>query len=104
LNDVCLDFSNALELIWQPLPTIQLAAPNPDLCAGDCRTLEVLLSGTGAFSVTGNLVSGGNVVGTFNETFGGNTGTISLCVPGGTPPGPVLVQPTVLTDAWCICE
>ena len=104
LNDVCLDFSNALELIWQPLPAIQLTAPNPDLCAGDCRTLELQLSGTGAFTLAGNLVSGGNVVGTFNETFSGNTGAIILCVPGGTLPGPVLVQPTALSDAWCICE
>lgn len=104
LNDVCLDFSNALEVIWQPLPSIQLAAPNPNLCVGDCRTLEVLLSGTGSFTVAGNLVSGGNVVGTFSETFGGNTGTLILCVPAGTLPGPLLVQPTVLTDAWCICE
>lgn len=104
LNDVCLDFSNALELIWQPLPAIQLAAPNPDLCAGDCRTLELQLSGTGAFTLAGNLVSGGNVIGTFNETFSGNTGAIIVCVPGGTPAGPVLVQPTTLSDAWCICE
>ncbi len=104
LNDSCLDFSNALEVVWQPLPGIQLAAPNPNLCAGDCRTLNVVLTGTGSFTVSGNLVSGGTVIGTFNETFGGNTGTITLCAPGGTPPGPVTVQPTILTDAWCICE
>jgi hypothetical protein len=104
LDDPCLDFSNVLELVWQPLPTIQLAVPNADLCAGDCRTLEVALTGTAAFTLTGNLLSGGNVIGTFSESFGGNTGTLVLCVPGGTPPGPVTVQPTVLTDAWCICE
>lgn len=104
LNDPCLDFSNALEVIWQPLPTIQLAAPNSDVCAGGCRTLDVVLTGTGAFAVMGNLLSGGNVVGTFSETFGGNTGTLVLCVPGGTQPGPVTVQTTALTDAWCICE
>ncbi len=103
-NDVCLDFSNALEVIWQPLPSIQLATPNANLCAGDCRTLNVLLTGTGGFTVAGNLVVGGNIIGTFSETFGGNTGTILLCVPDGTPPGSVLVQPTVLTDAWCNCE
>jgi hypothetical protein len=104
LNDPCLDFSNALEVVWQPLPTVQLAAPNPDLCAGGCRTLDVVLTGTGAFTVAGNLLSGGNVIGTFSETFGGNTGSLVLCVPGGTPPGPVTVQTTALTDAWCICE
>ena len=104
LTDICLDFSNALEVIWQPLPTIQFAAPNPDLCARDCRTLELLLSGTGSFTVAGNLVSGGNVVSTFSETFGGDTGTLILCTPAGTLPGPLLVQPTLLTDAWCICE
>lgn len=104
LNDPCLDFSNALEVVWQPLPTIQLAAPNPDVCAGGCRTLDVALTGTGAFTIAGNLLSGGNVIGTFSETFGGNTGTLVLCVPGGTPQGPMTVQTTALTDAWCICE
>lgn len=104
LNDPCLDFSNALEVVWQPLPTIQLTAPNADVCAGGCRTLDAVFTGTGAFTVAGNLLSGGNVIGTFSETFGGNTGTLVLCVPGGTPAGPLTVQPTVLTDAWCVCQ
>ncbi|MBK9336892.1 MAG: hypothetical protein IPM98_10010 [Lewinellaceae bacterium] len=104
LNDPCLDFSNALEVVWQPLPTVQLATPNSDVCAGGCRTLDVVLTGTGPFVVTGNLLSGGNVIGTFSETLGGNTGTLILCVPGGIQPGSVTVQTTALTDAWCICE
>jgi hypothetical protein len=103
LNDPCLDFSNALEVVWQSLPTIQLTAPNADLCAGDCSTLGVVLTGTAAFAVTGNLLSGGNVIGTFNETFGGNTGALVICVPSSAPAGPVTVLPTTLTDAWCIC-
>jgi hypothetical protein len=103
LNDPCLDFSNAHEVIWQPFPTIQLTAPNVDLCAGGCSTLGVLLTGTAFFSVTGNVLSGGNVIGTFSDSFGGNTGTLVICVPSGTPLGPVTVQPTTLTDAWCIC-
>ena len=104
LNDPCLDFSNALEVVWQPLPSIQLAAPNLDLCAGDCRTLNAVLTGTATFAVTGNLLSGNNIIGTFSQAFNGNTGTLVICVPGNTPPGPVSVQTTSLTDAWCICE
>ncbi|MCC6414163.1 MAG: hypothetical protein IT270_21110 [Saprospiraceae bacterium] len=103
LNDPCLDFSNALEITWQPLPGVQLSVPNQDLCAGECVSVEALFTGTGPFLLEGNMLSGGNIIGTFSETFGGSTGVFVLCVPAGTAPGPVTVQATSLTDAACAC-
>lgn len=104
LNGACLDFSNALTLIWRPLPTIQLSVPNASLCPGACVSVNAVLSGTGAFSVSGTLLSNGAGIGSFNQVFTGNTGLFQVCVPAGTPAGPLSVQVTGLTDTWCICN
>lgn len=104
LDDPCLDFSNALQVVWRPLPGIQLTAPGSDLCAGDCRTLNVALTGTATFAVTGNLLSGNDIIGSFSQSFSGNTGVLTICVPGDAQPGPVSVQTTSVADAWCVCE
>lgn len=104
LDDPCLDFSNALEIVWRPLPAIQLTAPGSDLCAGDCRILNVALTGTAGFDVTGNLLSGNDIIGSFSQSFNGSTGTLTICVPADVQPGPISVQTTSVADAWCICD
>jgi len=105
LDDPCLDISNtAAQVIWRPLPTVTFSVGNPDLCAGDCRTLQVELTGTPPFSVSGNMLSGNNVVATFSQNFNTTTGTLTICVPPGTPPGAVTVQAISLSDAWCVCN
>jgi hypothetical protein len=104
LNDPCLDISNtAAQVIWQPQPTVGFAATNPDLCAGACLNLDVTLTGSAVFYLSGNLLSGGNVVGTFSKTFVTNSGTLEICAPNGVAPGNLQVQATSLVDAYCSC-
>jgi hypothetical protein len=101
LNDPCLDFSNAVQVTWRPRPTVQfsLAGGDPNLCSGECRTITAALTGTPPFSLTYVSPFGSNTT-----TFSNNTGTFSICAPLGAPAGPLQVQATVLTDAWCTCE
>lgn len=105
LNDPCLDISNtAAQVIWQPRPTVSFSVANPDVCVGGCLTLDVTLTGTPVFSLSGNIKSGGNVVGTFNQNFISNSGTLQVCAPGGVSPGSLLVEATSLVDGYCICQ
>jgi len=98
LNDPCLDISNAAELVWHPLPEVELQADTSDVCPGDCRTLTATLTGTPPFTLT---VS--SPAGTTTVTIQNNTGTFEICPPPGTPPGSFTVQATNLTDAYCTC-
>ena len=66
--------------------------------------LQVALSGTAPFTITGNVMSGGNIIGTFNQVFANNTGELTICVPSNTPVGGVTVQATSVLDAWCSCQ
>ena len=98
LNDPCLDISNAAELIWHPLPEVVLQTDNSDVCAGGCRTLTAVLTGTPPFTLTVT-----SPAGTTTVTFQDNTGTFEICPPPGTPPGSFTVQAMVLTDSYCTC-
>ncbi len=99
LNDPCLDFSNALEVIWRPLPTVAFSlAGSDDVCVGGCRTVTATFTGTPPFTLTYTTPAG-----SFTQTFAGNMGSFQVCVPAGTPPGALTVQATSLTDAWCAC-
>jgi len=102
LNDPCLDFSNALQVTWRPLPAVSfsVAGGNTNVCsAGDCRTLTATFTGTPPFTLSYTALGS-----TFTQTFSGNTGTFQVCVPAGTPTGPLQVQATALTDGWCTCQ
>jgi hypothetical protein len=103
LNDDCLSISNASEVIWWPQPSVSFAIANPDVCVGGCITLEVTLTGTPPFGLTGEILAGGNVVGTFNENYLQNNGTLNACAPTGTAPGSLSVQAITLSDANCSC-
>jgi hypothetical protein len=98
LNDPCLDFSNANAVVWRPLPTVAFSVNNPDVCAGECRTVTATFTGTPPFTLTYVTPAG-----TFIQTFAGSTGTFQVCAPAGAPPGALSVQATGLADAWCNC-
>jgi hypothetical protein len=65
--------------------------------------LQATLTGEAPYTLSGNLLSGGNTVGTFTQTFAGNSGQFTVCVPPGVGVGTLVVQPVVLTDANCTC-
>ena len=98
LNDPCFDISNAAQLIWHPLPEVELQTDNSDVCPGGCRTLTATLTGTPPFTLTVT-----SPAGTTTLTIQDNTGTFEICPPIGTPPGSFTVQATALTDAYCAC-
>jgi hypothetical protein len=101
LDDPCLDISNAAEVIWRPLPTVQLTVLNPDVCAGECLSVEAIFNGTPPFELTyTNGLSGG----TFTQTFNGLSGTFQVCAPAGLSAGSYTVTATALIDAYCTCE
>jgi hypothetical protein len=101
LNDPCLDFSNALQVIWRPLPAVSfsISGGNPNLCGGECRTVVASLTGTPPFTLTYTTPAG-----TFSQAFSGNSGSFQVCAPVGAAPGPLLVQATALVDGWCTCQ
>jgi hypothetical protein len=100
LNDPCLDISNAVQVVWRPLPTVTFSAANPNVCAGACTTVTAAFTGTAPFTLTYSSPATGSVT----QTFSGNTGTFQVCTPAGSSPGTVGVQATNLTDAWCNCQ
>jgi hypothetical protein len=101
LNDPCLDFSNALQVIWRPLPAVSfsISGGNPNLCGGECRTVVASLTGTPPFTLTYTTPAG-----IFSQVFNGNSGSFQVCAPVGAAPGPLLVQATALVDGWCTCQ
>jgi hypothetical protein len=100
LNDPCLDISNAIQVIWHPLPTVVFSVANPNVCAGACTTVTATFTGTAPFNLTYTNPATGSVT----QTFSGNTGTFQVCTLPGSPPGSLVVPATELTDAFCTCN
>jgi hypothetical protein len=99
LADPCLDFSNALQVVWRPLPAVTFSAANPNVCAGACTTVTANFTGTAPFTLTYTTPASGTVT----QTFSGNTGTFQVCSAAGSPPGSLVVLATALVDAFCTC-
>ena len=99
LNDPCLDISNAIQVIWRPLPTVTFSVANPDVCAGACTTVTATFTGTAPFILTYSTPAGATT-----QTFSGNTGTFQICTAAGAPPGSFSVAATALTDFYCTCN
>jgi hypothetical protein len=99
LDDPCLDISNAIQVIWRPLPSVVFSAADPDVCAGSCTTVTANFTGTVPFTLTYSTPAG-----TVTQTYSGNTATFQICMPAGAPPGSFDIQATVLTDFYCICN
>ncbi len=100
LSDPCLDISNvAAQVIWRPRPTVSFSTGNTNLCAGECRTVTAIFTGTPPFNLTYITPAG-----TVTQVFSGNTGAFQVCAPAGTAAGALNVQAIALTDAWCTCN
>ena len=99
LTDPCIDFSNALQVVWRLLPTVSLSAANQNICAGECQTITATFTGTPPFNLTYTTPAG-----TFTQVFSGNTGSFQVCAPAAAAAGALGLQATNLTDAWCTCQ
>jgi len=100
LNDPCLDVSNAVSVVWRPLPSVSFSAANPNVCAGACTDLTATFTGTPPFV----LIYSSPATGTVTQTFSGYTGIFQVCTLPGAPPGSLTVQATSVVDAWCSCQ
>ncbi len=85
-------------------PSVSFSVANPELCAGNCVSLNVSLSGNPPFTVIGEVLSGSTVVGNFTQTYSSSTGTLQVCAPPGTPAGTLQVKATSVADASCTCQ
>jgi hypothetical protein len=85
-------------------PTVTFSASNADICQGACLTLNVTFTGNPPFTLAGQLVSGNDILGTFNQTYTTANGTLTVCAPGNAPAGLLQVNATSLTDANCNCQ
>lgn len=100
-DDPCLDISNAIEIEWNPQPTVTFTVANPEVCAGGCIEFTVSFTGTAPFGLgyenpfTSALQ---------NQVFLEQTGEILLCSPIGASLGNYSLQAVSLTDANCVCE
>jgi hypothetical protein len=100
LNDPCLDFSNALQVVWRPLPTVTFSSANPNICAGGCTSVIATFTGTAPFTLTYVIPNSGPLT----RTFANNTGTFQVCIPTGAAAGNAQMAATRVVDSWCTCE
>jgi len=87
-----------------PKPTVNLNIGNENICVGACPTLTAVFTGTAPFTLTVAVIVSGNTLILSTQSFNSTTGTFSICIPGNVPPGPVLIQTTSLSDAFCVCN
>jgi hypothetical protein len=100
LQDPCLSVSNAIQVVWRPLPGLTLQnAPQP-LCAGACVDISLNLSGTAPFTLTYTTPFSGVQSQIFPAS---GTQQLTLCIPANQAPGGVQLQPLSIQDAFCIC-
>lgn len=101
LNDECLDISNAIEIIWNPFPSVTFSVANPNVCAGACTDVTATFTGTPPFTLY--YTTPGNNDPTI-LLFPGFTGVFQVCVDADALPGSFTLQTTDLVDAYCGCE
>jgi hypothetical protein len=99
LSDPCFDFSNALEVIWRPLPSVTFIADNAAICPGQCTSVTATFTGTSPFDLTYSTSEG-----TFSVSFPNNSGAFQACIPVGTAAGGFQVQAIGLQDFFCSCS
>jgi len=99
LADTCLSVSNAAQIIWRPLPSVSFSAANTDICPGQCATVTAEFTGSPPFILTYTTPFSGPV----SQTFSTSPAMFQVCAPAGAQAGPVSVQATELSDAWCTC-
>jgi len=96
----CIDVGYFASVQWAPTPTVNFSVANTEVCAGDCLTFNVVLTGTPPFSLTYS----SDVSGQETQVFTTNTGSIEICPPAGTSPGISELTAVGLTDANCVCD
>lgn len=104
LSDPCLDVSNAIEVIWHPVPTVVFSYASSEVCADNCYDIQVNFTGTPPFQLTGQVIAGANIITTYNENYFGNAGLLTICLPPNTPLGDLVIEATELTDNICTCN
>lgn len=104
LNDPCLDFSSVVTIVWYPLPSVSFSVANPDVCQGGCVNLNVVLTGTPPFSLSGQVLSGASVIANFNQNYSSSTNVLEICFPPNVPLGAIQVKAINLTDRNCTCN
>ena len=100
LTDNCLDISNAIEIVWNPFPSVSFSVANPDVCTGGCTDVTATFTGTPPFTLYYTTPGNAPTILLFTE----NTGTFQVCVAANAPPGSFVLQATDLVDANCGCE
>lgn len=100
LTDNCLDFSNAIKVLWRPSLSVVFSQDNPNLCAGECTSVTVTFTGDPPFSLTYTTGAGNLSIAEFQE----NTGTIVVCAGGNSASGSLVIQAIKLEDAHCVCD
>lgn len=100
VTDNCLDISNAIEIVWNPFPSVSFSVANPAVCAGGCTEVTATFTGTPPFTLS--YTTPGNAPTTL--LFTENTGTFQICVDANATQGSFVIQATDLADANCGCE
>jgi hypothetical protein len=104
LADPCLDLSNATTVTWRPRPEVtNLSVLEPTLCAGECQSVSLSLSGTPPFAYSWQIQQNGTLITPLQVAFGANSNPISFqaCVPPNAPPGQFSVVICAISDAFC---
>ncbi|MCC6726889.1 MAG: hypothetical protein IT258_20470 [Saprospiraceae bacterium] len=102
-NDNCLDFSNAIEVAWWGHPAVAFSSDDTCIMPDNCYDIMALFTGTQPFQLTGQVLSGSNVVTAFSGTFTTDS-PVNVCLPANTPEGPINIVATGLSDAHCTCD
>ena len=105
LADPCLDFSNAIEVVWYPEPSVAFSVNATDVCPDECYDIEISFTGTPPFYLKGEIVEANNTVTVIDETYLDNMGVYTWCLYPNAPIGEVVIQATGLTDGNnCVCD
>ena len=102
--DPCLDISNAVEVVWHPLPSVVFSIADTDVCANGCHDIGVGFTGTPPFTLIGEVTAGNFFLSNFSQTYSSNVDVLTICLPPSTPIGNIVVEATFLADANCACE
>jgi hypothetical protein len=103
LTDPCLDLSNAIPILWKPLPSVTFSAPNNSCIDNGCIDVSVLFTGVSVYNLDYTVFSGANAIVTNTFTSNTNANVMTVCLPAGFA-GPIQIRATELTDASCTCS
>lgn len=100
LNSPCLDFSNVIEVMWWPWPTVEFSVGDPNICVGECMIVTTTFTGDPPFTLTYSTAATGPITNVFQDLIG----TFEICLPLNSSPGSLNLQAISLTDTNCTCN